>query len=247
MPAASHHLMAAMLLLGMKGSPLLVQRTVTRTIVLQETIGKANSIELNGEEPGAVSPKSRMTRAIQCRHSFLRLCLKHQLKQYGKRQILKLPHLLMYIIRELCTTVLYRCDQILVESSTDEAEEKLRTACKLYVSMDSVSLIKYHVLNSDCFEPRNSGIQSVPKVVQSYIIVCVDEMISSIFTTDSSLEHRKQCDAMHMETRMDNWLHTPLSIQHALHLGFDFNIVLQISDFLLSLMPRVFVVQQFTS
>ncbi|KAL6039425.1 hypothetical protein STEG23_012999 [Scotinomys teguina] len=33
-------LMAAMLLPGMKGSPLLVQRTVTRTIVLQETIGK---------------------------------------------------------------------------------------------------------------------------------------------------------------------------------------------------------------
>ncbi|KAL6075399.1 hypothetical protein STEG23_005349 [Scotinomys teguina] len=32
--------MAAMLLPGMKGSPLLVQRTVTRTIVLQETIGK---------------------------------------------------------------------------------------------------------------------------------------------------------------------------------------------------------------
>ncbi|KAL6049959.1 hypothetical protein STEG23_006903, partial [Scotinomys teguina] len=33
-------LMAAMLLPGMKGSPLLVWRTVTRTIVLQETIGK---------------------------------------------------------------------------------------------------------------------------------------------------------------------------------------------------------------
>ncbi|KAL6042049.1 hypothetical protein STEG23_022039 [Scotinomys teguina] len=33
-------LMAVMLLPGMKGSPLLVQRTVTRTIVLQETIGK---------------------------------------------------------------------------------------------------------------------------------------------------------------------------------------------------------------
>ncbi|KAL6051070.1 hypothetical protein STEG23_024577 [Scotinomys teguina] len=33
-------LMAAMLLPGMKGSPLLVQTTVTRTIVLQETIGK---------------------------------------------------------------------------------------------------------------------------------------------------------------------------------------------------------------
>ncbi|KAL6094335.1 hypothetical protein STEG23_024806 [Scotinomys teguina] len=33
-------LMAAMLLPGMKGSPLLVQRTVTRTIVLQETIDK---------------------------------------------------------------------------------------------------------------------------------------------------------------------------------------------------------------
>ncbi|KAL6035036.1 hypothetical protein STEG23_037456 [Scotinomys teguina] len=33
-------LMAAMLLPGMKGSPLLVQRTVTRTIELQESIGK---------------------------------------------------------------------------------------------------------------------------------------------------------------------------------------------------------------
>ncbi|KAL6033175.1 hypothetical protein STEG23_031111, partial [Scotinomys teguina] len=33
-------LMAAMLLPGMKGSLLLVQRTVTRTVVLQETIGK---------------------------------------------------------------------------------------------------------------------------------------------------------------------------------------------------------------
>ncbi|KAL6094134.1 hypothetical protein STEG23_013747 [Scotinomys teguina] len=39
-------LMAVMLLPGMKGSPLLVQRTVTRTIVLQETIGK----EEHGEE-----------------------------------------------------------------------------------------------------------------------------------------------------------------------------------------------------
>ncbi|KAL6082182.1 hypothetical protein STEG23_023252 [Scotinomys teguina] len=37
-------LMAAMLLPGMKGSPLLVQRTVTRTIVLQETIGKDKPI-----------------------------------------------------------------------------------------------------------------------------------------------------------------------------------------------------------
>ncbi|KAL6038809.1 hypothetical protein STEG23_030880 [Scotinomys teguina] len=33
-------LMAVMLLPGMKGSPLLVQRTVTRTIVLQESISK---------------------------------------------------------------------------------------------------------------------------------------------------------------------------------------------------------------
>ncbi|KAL6092057.1 hypothetical protein STEG23_011614 [Scotinomys teguina] len=33
-------LMAAMLLPGMKGSPLLVQRTVTRTFELQESIGK---------------------------------------------------------------------------------------------------------------------------------------------------------------------------------------------------------------
>ncbi|KAL6081147.1 hypothetical protein STEG23_032838 [Scotinomys teguina] len=32
--------MAAMLLLGMKSSPLLVRRTVTRTIELQESIGK---------------------------------------------------------------------------------------------------------------------------------------------------------------------------------------------------------------
>ncbi|KAL6077769.1 hypothetical protein STEG23_007923 [Scotinomys teguina] len=36
-------LMAVMLLPGMKGSPLLVQRTVTRTIVLQETIGKVRT------------------------------------------------------------------------------------------------------------------------------------------------------------------------------------------------------------
>ncbi|KAL6042582.1 hypothetical protein STEG23_023905 [Scotinomys teguina] len=33
-------LMAAILLPGMKGSPLLVQRTVTRTFQLQESIGK---------------------------------------------------------------------------------------------------------------------------------------------------------------------------------------------------------------
>ncbi|KAL6037898.1 hypothetical protein STEG23_003991, partial [Scotinomys teguina] len=33
-------LMAVMLLPGMEGSPLLIQRTVTRTFVLQETIGK---------------------------------------------------------------------------------------------------------------------------------------------------------------------------------------------------------------
>ncbi|KAL6054393.1 hypothetical protein STEG23_037348 [Scotinomys teguina] len=36
-------LMAAMLLLGMKGSPLLVQRTVTRTLELQESISKVMS------------------------------------------------------------------------------------------------------------------------------------------------------------------------------------------------------------
>ncbi|KAL6084068.1 hypothetical protein STEG23_003194, partial [Scotinomys teguina] len=35
-------LMAVMLLPGMKGSLLLVQRTVTRTIMLQESIGKGN-------------------------------------------------------------------------------------------------------------------------------------------------------------------------------------------------------------
>ncbi|KAL6033695.1 hypothetical protein STEG23_037192 [Scotinomys teguina] len=38
-------LMAAMLLPGMKVSPLLVQRTVTRTFELQESIGKAEMIE----------------------------------------------------------------------------------------------------------------------------------------------------------------------------------------------------------
>ncbi|KAL6069216.1 hypothetical protein STEG23_019675 [Scotinomys teguina] len=37
-------LMAAMLLLGMKGSPLLVQRTVTRTFELQESIGKEKKL-----------------------------------------------------------------------------------------------------------------------------------------------------------------------------------------------------------
>ncbi|KAL6093689.1 hypothetical protein STEG23_006615 [Scotinomys teguina] len=36
-------LMAVMLLPGMEGSPLLIQRTVTRTFVLQETIGKARA------------------------------------------------------------------------------------------------------------------------------------------------------------------------------------------------------------
>ncbi|KAL6036847.1 hypothetical protein STEG23_035050 [Scotinomys teguina] len=35
-------LMASMLLPRMKGSPLLIQRTVTRTIVLQETIGQGS-------------------------------------------------------------------------------------------------------------------------------------------------------------------------------------------------------------
>ncbi|KAL6090666.1 hypothetical protein STEG23_023450 [Scotinomys teguina] len=37
-------LMAAMLLPGMKGSPLLVQRTVTRTFELQESIGKVEKL-----------------------------------------------------------------------------------------------------------------------------------------------------------------------------------------------------------
>ncbi|KAL6060421.1 hypothetical protein STEG23_022629 [Scotinomys teguina] len=41
-------LMAVMLLPGMKGSPLLVQRTVTRTIVLQETIGKGTALPNGG-------------------------------------------------------------------------------------------------------------------------------------------------------------------------------------------------------
>ncbi|KAL6037807.1 hypothetical protein STEG23_009131, partial [Scotinomys teguina] len=40
-------LMAAMLLPGMKGSPLLVQRTVTRTFELQETIGKGSCFSLS--------------------------------------------------------------------------------------------------------------------------------------------------------------------------------------------------------
>ncbi|KAL6085783.1 hypothetical protein STEG23_001905, partial [Scotinomys teguina] len=39
-------LMAAMLLPGMKGSPLLVQRTVTRTFELQESIGKGQLCEV---------------------------------------------------------------------------------------------------------------------------------------------------------------------------------------------------------
>ncbi|KAL6045067.1 hypothetical protein STEG23_033691 [Scotinomys teguina] len=43
-------LMAAMLLPGMKGSPLLVQRTVTRTFELQESIGKAAMGELQDME-----------------------------------------------------------------------------------------------------------------------------------------------------------------------------------------------------
>ncbi|KAL6045053.1 hypothetical protein STEG23_033677, partial [Scotinomys teguina] len=47
-------LMAAMLLPGMKGSPLLVQRKITRTIKLQESIGKAalmeKIVELDSQE-----------------------------------------------------------------------------------------------------------------------------------------------------------------------------------------------------
>ncbi|KAL6059166.1 hypothetical protein STEG23_008073 [Scotinomys teguina] len=42
-------LMAAMLLPGMKGSPLLVQRTVTRTFVLQESISKERPLASSAE------------------------------------------------------------------------------------------------------------------------------------------------------------------------------------------------------
>ncbi|KAL6078023.1 hypothetical protein STEG23_035588 [Scotinomys teguina] len=43
---------AVMLLPGTNSSLLLVQRTVTRTIVLQETIGKGFLLDLDNEEDG---------------------------------------------------------------------------------------------------------------------------------------------------------------------------------------------------
>ncbi|KAL6037670.1 hypothetical protein STEG23_023579 [Scotinomys teguina] len=57
-------LMAAMLLPGMKGSPLLVQRTVTRTFVLQESISKVHRIYLNGEQLRESSAWCRGRRAV---------------------------------------------------------------------------------------------------------------------------------------------------------------------------------------
>ncbi|KAL6042559.1 hypothetical protein STEG23_023882 [Scotinomys teguina] len=59
-------LMAAMLLPGMKGSPLLVQRTVTRTIVLQETIDKDQFREVWRDKwmTGSLNDNSTRTKCL---------------------------------------------------------------------------------------------------------------------------------------------------------------------------------------
>ncbi|KAL6039267.1 hypothetical protein STEG23_019408 [Scotinomys teguina] len=61
---------AVMLLPGTNGSLLLVQRTVTRTIVLQETIGKGVHVEVRGQLCGVAS--------FHLLHRFRVLSLGHQ-------------------------------------------------------------------------------------------------------------------------------------------------------------------------
>ncbi|KAL6038530.1 hypothetical protein STEG23_000616, partial [Scotinomys teguina] len=61
---------AVMLLLGTNGSLLLVQRTVTRTIVLQETIGKGHDLKSPLVKSSLPGPGKELRQAVACHDRF---------------------------------------------------------------------------------------------------------------------------------------------------------------------------------
>lgn len=119
----------------------------------------------------------------------------------------------------------YKCSCV---GTREDVREQLEQADSLLSSYGLVHLAQVIFLEASCLELSHH-----PLFFPAFFTLRWDALISrEVFVVFAAAlsrpppEKRKQDDAMQVETWIENWLNTAFNIQHALWLGFDFNIIL---------------------